>query len=194
MSRLRNGTNRVALLGVAAALLASGAALASATGPVRDRLPSNWPRLSADRTWLDGEALGRWRDEGWWPPLVIAALCVGVLLFLCWGGAQLRAGRLRELPLGQPGVTLSGAALAAAMAERAGAVDGVIRAHVTLLGRPRRLRARITLVLSPESRPETVLHELARQAVAEARAAAAPRALEADVRLTVQRHKLRRLR
>ncbi|MBW5423466.1 alkaline shock response membrane anchor protein AmaP [Streptomyces sp. BG9H] len=194
MSRLRNGTNRVALLGAAAVLLASGAALASVTGPVRDRLPSNWPRLPADRTWLDGEALGRWRDEGWWTPLVITALCVGVLLLLCWGGAQLRAGRLRELPLGQPDVTLSGAALAAAMAERAGAVDGVTRAHVTLLGRPRRLRARITLVLSPESRPEAVLHDLARQAIAEARAAAAPRALEADVRLTVQRHKLRRLR
>ncbi|WP_030781574.1 hypothetical protein [Streptomyces sp. NRRL S-920] len=194
MSRLRSGTNRVALLAVAAGLLVSGVALASAVGSVRERLPSRWPRLPADRTWLDGEALGRWRDQGWWPPLVITALCVGVLLFLCWGVAQLRAGRLRELPLGQPDVTLSGAALAAAMAERAGAVDGVARAHVTLLGRPRRLRARITLVLAADSRPEAVLRDLAGQAVAEARAAVAPRALEAEVRLTVQRHRTRRLR
>ncbi|MGV9884136.1 alkaline shock response membrane anchor protein AmaP [Streptomyces sp. NPDC003006] len=194
MSRLRNGTNRAVLLGVAAVLLASGAALASATGPARDRLPSGWPRLSSGKAWFDGEALGRWRDHGWWPPLVITALAVGMLLFLCWGAAQIRAGRLRELPLGQAGVTLSGPALAAAMAERAEAVDGVARAHVALLGRPHRLRARITLVLTADSRPETVLHDLTRQAVAEARAAAAPRAVEADVRLTVQHHRTRQLR
>ncbi|MGA4846878.1 hypothetical protein ACOBQB_11635 [Streptomyces sp. G5(2025)] len=194
MSRLRNGTNRAALFGAAAVLLASGATLASATGVVGDRLPANWPRLPAGRTWLDGEALGRWRDQGWWPTGVIVALSVGVLLFLWWGGAQVRAGRLREVPLGQPGVTLSGPALAAAMAERAAAVDGVARAHVTLLGRPRRLRARITLVLAAESRPEAVLGDLGRRAVAEARAAAAPRVLEVDARLTVRRHKTRRLR
>ncbi len=92
---------------------------------------------------------------------MIAALCVGVLLFLWWGWAQVRAGRLRELPLGQPGVTLSGPALAAAMAERAESVDGVVRAQVTLLGRPRRLRAHVTLVLAADGRPEAVQHDLA---------------------------------
>ncbi|MBM7172101.1 alkaline shock response membrane anchor protein AmaP [Streptomyces sp. G44] len=194
MSRLRNGGNRAALLGIAAALLASGAALASATGVVGDRLPANWPRLSPGRTWLDGEALGRWRDQGWWPALVITALSVGVLLFLWWGWAQVRPGRLRELPLGRPDVTLSGPALAAAMAERAEAVDGVARAHVALLGRPRRLRARITLTLTAGSRPEAVLRDLVRRAVTEARAAAAPRPVEVDARLTVRQHRTRRLR
>ncbi|UFQ13785.1 MULTISPECIES: alkaline shock response membrane anchor protein AmaP [Streptomyces] len=194
MSRLRHGTNRAVLLGVGAVLLVSGAALASATGLVRDRLPARWPRPPAGRTWLDGEALGRWRDQGWWPALVIAALCAGVLLFLWWGWAQVRAGRLREMPLGQPGVTLSGPALAAAMAERAEAVDGVARAQVTLLGRPRRLRARVTLVLAPDGRPEAVLRDLARRAVTEVRAAAAPRSVEVDARLTVRQHKARRLR
>ncbi|MET9543904.1 hypothetical protein ABZY36_01140 [Streptomyces sp. NPDC006627] len=194
MSRLRNGTNRAALFGVAVALLAAGAALASATGVVRDRLPASLPRLPGGRTWLDGEALGRWRDQGWWPAVVIAALSVGVLLFLWWGWAQVRVGRLRELPLGQRGVTLSGPALAAAMAERAEAVDGVVHARVVLLGRPRRLRARITLVLAAGSRPEAVLRDLARQAVTEARAAAAPRTVAVDARLTVRRHRARRLR
>ncbi|MEU5954734.1 hypothetical protein [Streptomyces sp. NPDC047525] len=193
MSRLRGGVNRSTLLCLAAVLLAGGAALASVTAPVRDRLPSAVPRIGADRVWLDQELLGRWRDHGWWPPVVIAALAVGAALFLCWSFAQLRTGRLRELPLGQPGVTLSATALAAAMTERARAVDGVARAHVRLLGRPRRLRARITLVLGPDACPEAVLGELARGTVAEARAAAAPRTLEADVRLTVRRHRARRI-
>ncbi|MGW7078255.1 alkaline shock response membrane anchor protein AmaP [Streptomyces sp. NPDC054866] len=193
MSRLRSGTNRSTLLCAAAVLLFTGAALASAAAPVRDRLPSALPRVGADRVWLDQEMLGRWRDHGWWPPVVIAALAVGTVLFLCWTAAQIRTGRLRELPLGQAGVTLSAAALASAMAERARAVDGVARAHVRLLGRPRRLRARMTLVLDPDGSPEAVLRELARGTIAEARAAAAPRTLEADVRLTTRRHRARRI-
>ncbi|MGW7084439.1 alkaline shock response membrane anchor protein AmaP [Streptomyces sp. NPDC054871] len=193
MSRLRSGTNRSTLLCAAAVLLFAGTALATAAAPVRDRLPSALPRVGAGRVWLDQEMLGRWRDHGWWPPVVIAALAVGTVLFLCWTAAQIRTGRLRELPLGQAGVTLSAAALASAMAERARAVDGVARAHVRLLGRPRRLRARITLVLDPDGSPEAVLRELARGTIAEARAAAAPRTLEADVRLTTRRHRARRI-
>ncbi|MFE6165467.1 alkaline shock response membrane anchor protein AmaP [Streptomyces sp. NPDC056486] len=193
MSRLRSSTNRSTLFCAAAVLLVAGAVLASAAAPVRDRLPSALPRIGADRVWLDQEMLGRWRDHGWWPPVVIAALAVGAVLFLCWTVAQIRTGRLRELPLGHPGVTLSATALASAMAERARAVDGVARAHVRLLGHPRRLRARITLTLDPDASPEAVLSELARNTVAEARAAAAPRALEADVRLTTRPHRARRI-
>ncbi|WP_055568955.1 hypothetical protein [Streptomyces atriruber] len=186
MSRIRTGGNRTALLCLAAALLGAGAVLASATDVVRDRLPSDAPRLGSDRVWLDGPQLGRWRDQGWWTPLVIAVLSVAVLLFLGWAVAQVRGGRLRELPLGQPDVTLSGAALAAVMTERARAIDGVAHARVRLRGTPRRLRARITLVLQPDSSPEAVLGRLARQTVAEARAAVSPRPLTADVRLTVR--------
>ncbi|MFF1697856.1 alkaline shock response membrane anchor protein AmaP [Streptomyces sp. NPDC058257] len=193
MSRLRSSTNRSTLFCVAAVLLVAGAALATAAAPVRARMPSALPRIGADRVWLDQGMLGRWRDHGWWPPVVIAALAVGVVLFLCWTVAQVRTGRLRELPLGHAGVTLSATALAAAMAERAQAVDGVARAHVRLLGRPRRLRARVTLVLDPDASPEGVLREVARGSVAEARAAAEPRVLEADVRLTTRPHRTRRI-
>ncbi|MFI1681861.1 hypothetical protein [Streptomyces sp. NPDC020607] len=184
MSGLRTGVNRTALLCLAVALLGAGAVLASATDVVRDRLPSDVPRLGSDRVWVDGEELGRWRDHGWWTPVVIAALSVGVLLFLGWAWAQVRDGRLRELPLGQPDVTLSGPALAAAMTERARGIEGVAHARVRLRGGPRRLRARITLVLLPDASPEAVLRCLARQTVAEARAAVSPRPLIADVRLT----------
>ncbi|MEV0126253.1 alkaline shock response membrane anchor protein AmaP [Streptomyces sp. NPDC050703] len=183
MSRLRNGANRGALFVSAAALLVAGAALASATEPVRDRLPAGWPRLPAGRVWLDEGALGRWRDRGWWTPLVIAALCLGVLLFLWWAVGQLRAGRLRELPLGRAGVTLSGAALASAVAERARGVRGVADARVVLLGRSARLRVRVTVTLASDGVPGAVLGELARQALAEVREAVAPRAVETEVRL-----------
>lgn len=193
MSRLRNSTNRSTLFCAAAVLLFMGAVLASAADPVRERLPSAVPRVGADRVWLDEEALGRWRDHGWWTPVVIAALAVGAVSFLCWAVAQIRTGRPRELPLGQPDVTLSAKALASVMADRARAVDGVARAHVRLLGRPRRLRARLTLVLDPDGSPEAVLREVAGGTVAEARAAAAPRVLEADVRLTTRAHRARRI-
>ncbi|ARX86926.1 MULTISPECIES: alkaline shock response membrane anchor protein AmaP [Streptomyces] len=191
MSALRQGVNRATLLCVAVLLLGSGAALATTADPVRDRLPSGWPRLGTDRVWLDGAALGRWRDHSWWPPVVIAALAVALLLFLCWVALEVRAGRLRVLPLGRDGVTLAGPALAAAMAGRVQAVDGVARAHVRLLGRPHRLRVRITLVLAADGSPRAVLRRLAEQAVAEARAAAAPRALEAEVRIGVRTHRAR---
>ncbi|MEV8316548.1 alkaline shock response membrane anchor protein AmaP [Streptomyces sp. NPDC059900] len=193
MSRLRSSANRSTLFGAAAVLLGAGAVLASTAAPVRDRLPAAWPRVGADRVWLDQGMLGRWREHGWWTPAVIAALAVGTVLFLCWALAQFRTGRVRELALGQPGVTLSAAALASVMADRARAVDGVDRADVRLLGRPRRLRARITLVLDPDASPDAVLRELAGGTVAEARAAAAPRTLEADVRLTTRPHRAPRI-
>ncbi|MEU8958433.1 alkaline shock response membrane anchor protein AmaP [Streptomyces sp. NPDC048518] len=218
MSRMRGGVNRTALVCAAAALLGAGAVLASATAPVRDRLPSGSPRLGADRVWLDADDLSRWRGHDGWTALVVAALSVGVLLFLGWALAQLRGGRLRELPLGRPDITLSGAALAAAMTERTRAVQGVAHARVRLRGSRggtrragrrssrrgggrRGLRARITVVLAPDSAPEDVLRRLARETVAEARAAVAPRPLRVDVRLTTRssarvtpRHPARRTR
>ncbi|WP_206310946.1 alkaline shock response membrane anchor protein AmaP [Streptomyces sp. A1499] len=187
MSRLRNATRRGVLFVLAAALVGAGAALASATEPVRGRLPAGWPRLPADRVWLDGDALGRWRDRGWWTPLVIAALCLGVLLFLWWAAGRLRAGRLRELALGRADVTLSGAALASAVAERARAVRGVADARVVLLGRSARLRVRVTVTLASDGVPGAVLGALAREALAEVRGVAAPRGVEAEVRFASSR-------
>ncbi|GGV41179.1 hypothetical protein GCM10010277_29740 [Streptomyces longisporoflavus] len=193
MSRLRSGANRSTLFCAAAVLLGAGAVLASMAAPVRDRLPADWPRVGADRVWLDQDMLDRWREHGWWTPVALAAAALGVVLFLCWAVAQIRTGRLRELPLGQPGVTLSASALSSVLADRARAVEGVARADVRLLGRPRRPRARITLVLDPDASPEAVLREFARGPVAEARTAAAPRDLRVDVRLTTRRHRASRI-
>ncbi|MFH8792094.1 hypothetical protein [Streptomyces sp. NPDC017941] len=194
MSALRRGVNRATLLCAAAALLGAGAALATTADPVRDRLPSGWPLLDTDRVWLGERTVDGWRDHGWWTPAVITGLSLALLLFLSWAVLEFRSGRLRVLQLGRPGVTLAGPALAAAMAERVRAVDGVARAHVRLVGRPLRLRARITLVLTPEGSPRAALRQVSLQAVAEARAAAAPRELDAEVRMSVQSHKARRIR
>ncbi|MVO89690.1 hypothetical protein GPA10_34310 [Streptomyces sp. p1417] len=194
MSALRRGVNRATLFCTAAALLGAGAALATTADPVRDRLPSGWPLLNTDRVWLGERTVDGWRDHGWWTPAVIAGLSLVLLLLLLWAALELRSGRLRVLQLGRPGVTLAGPALAAAIAERVQAVDGVARAQVRLVGRPRRLRVRITLVLAPDGSPRAALRQLSLQAVAEARAAAAPRELEAEVRMSVQTHKARRIR
>ncbi|MFJ2769145.1 alkaline shock response membrane anchor protein AmaP [Streptomyces sp. NPDC087300] len=192
-SGLRGSANRTALACAAAVLLGAGAALASATDPVRERLPAGWPHLGADRTWLDAGALERWRDHPWWTAAVLAALSVAFLLCAYGAVAQVRTGRLRALPLGRGDVTLAGSALGAALAERARAIDGVHRAHVRVLGRPHRLRAAVTLVLEPDASPSVVLGALSSGAVAEARAAAAPRELAADVRVRVRSHRAGRV-
>ncbi|WP_150493111.1 alkaline shock response membrane anchor protein AmaP [Streptomyces kanamyceticus] len=192
-SGIRGGANRTVLACAAAVLLGAGVTLASATDPVRDRLPAGWPHLGDDRAWLDASALERWRDHTWWPAAVIAVLSVVFLLLVYGTVAQVRAGRLRALPLGRGDVTLAGPALGAALADRARTIDGVRRAHVQVLGRPHRLRASITLVLDPDASPSAVLRTLSGDAVAEARAAAAPRELAADVRIRVRQHRAGRV-
>ncbi|QCX81883.1 hypothetical protein C9F11_41515 [Streptomyces sp. YIM 121038] len=200
MSGLRSAANRAVLLVTGALAVLGGAALASTTDAVRRRLPEALPRLDPDRVWLDGAALDRWRAHGWWAAAVIAALALGVLATAAWVAYEARAGRLRHLPLGDPGharhgdVTLSGAALAAAVGDRASATPGVDRARVRLLGRPRHLRAHVTVTLAPGVAPQVVLQRLTRDAIAEARAAAAPRTLHAEIHFEVRAHAPRRLR
>ncbi|MEI5100994.1 DUF6286 domain-containing protein [Streptomyces sp. PmtG] len=194
MSRVRGSTNRAALLALGVLAVGGGAALATTTGPVRRRLPDAWPRLGTDRVWLDASDLGRWRDQAWWPAAVIAVLCLGTLLLLAWAAYEIRPGRLRRLPLGHAAVTLSGSALAAAVADRAESVPGVERAQVRLLGRPRRLRVLLTVTLAPGAAPAATLTRLTHAAVDEARAAVAPRALDAEIRLTTRSRPPRRPR
>ncbi|MEW2530692.1 hypothetical protein [Streptomyces sp. NPDC047071] len=200
MSGLRSAANRAVLLVTGALAVLGGAALASTTDAVRRRLPEALPRLDPDRVWLDGAALDRWRAHGWWAAAVIAALALGLLATAAWAAYEVRAGRLRHLPLGEPeharhgDITLSGAALAAAVTDRARATPGVDRARVRLLGRPRHLRAHVTVTLAPGVAPRAVLQRLTRDAIAEARAAAAPRTLRAEIHFEVRAHAPRRLR
>ncbi|MFI8930820.1 hypothetical protein ACIG3E_24510 [Streptomyces sp. NPDC053474] len=211
MSGLRSAANRTVLLVTGALAVLGGAALASTTDAVRRRLPEALPRLDPDRVWLDGAALDRWRAHGWWAAAVIAALALGVLATAAWTAYEVRTGRLRHLPLGDPGparhlplgdlghawhgdITLSGTALATAVSDRARSTPGVDRARVRLLGRPRHLRAHVTVTLAPGVAPQAVLQRLTRDALAEARAATAPRTLHAEIHFEVRAHAPRRLR
>ncbi|WP_051854970.1 hypothetical protein [Streptomyces sp. NRRL B-1347] len=200
MSGLRSAANRAVLLVTGALAVLGGAALATTADAVRQRLPQGWARLDPDRLWLDGAALDRWRAHGWWPAAVIAALALGVLAFGACAAYEIRPGRLRRLALGDErplkdgGITLSGTAFAAALAERARSTPGVDGARVRLLGRPQRLRAHVTVTLAPGAAPAAVLQRLARDTLAEARAAAAPRTLQAEIHFEVRPHAARRLR
>ncbi|QDQ15853.1 hypothetical protein [Streptomyces spectabilis] len=200
MSGLRSAVNRAALLVTGGLAVLTGAALASTADAVRRRLPAGWARLDPDRVWLDGAALDRWRAHAWWPAAVIAVLALGVLAFGAWAAYGIRPGRLRRLPLGDPrppkdgGITLSGTALAAALTDRARSTPGVDGARVRLLGRPRRLRAHVTVTLAPGAAPAAVLQRLARGTLAEARESVAPRTLRTEIHFEVRPHAARRLR
>ena len=80
----------------------------------------------------------RWRDEGWWWPVVIAVLAVLVVLALCGGFiAQLRRARLAEVLVDSgdgEGALLRGRALEGVLESEAESLDGVARAHITLTG------------------------------------------------------------
>ncbi|WP_406138424.1 hypothetical protein [Streptomyces sp. NBC_01089] len=192
MSRLRNGTNRAALAGAGLVLLAGGGLLMAAAPGVRRRLPSWWPRPGHGTVLLDRAGAARLRENGWWTPAVIAALAVAALLLLWWVIAQFRSGARGPVPLTRPGVTLRTRALAAAMTGRAAQLPGVHLAHIALHGRPHRLTARATLLLTQDAEPAAVLRRVATDTLAQARTSAAPRPVAADVRLGIPAHRTRR--
>ncbi|HWU12071.1 MAG TPA: alkaline shock response membrane anchor protein AmaP, partial [Streptomyces sp.] len=144
--------NRV-LLGLAGLVLLAlgGAVLASGLGL---SVPSWWPFGGTDDVLLSRADRTRWRDEGWWWPTVIAVLAVLVVLALWWLLAQLRRGRLAEVLVDSgdgEGALLRGRALEGALADEAGALDGVAGAKAALSGRRTAPRARVRLLLEPHA-------------------------------------------
>ena len=79
----------------------------------------------------------RWRDEGWWWPVVFAALGLAFLLLLWWLLAQLRRRRLGEVLVDSgdvAGVLLRGRALEEVLAAETEHLPGVDRVHVRVEG------------------------------------------------------------
>ncbi|MDN3026018.1 alkaline shock response membrane anchor protein AmaP [Streptomyces sp. S.PB5] len=194
MSRLRNGVNRAALVCAGVPLTVAGIWLSLTDALGRGRLPSWWPPFGSGRVWVDRGALARWRDHGWWTPTMVVALGVAAVLCLCWCALQARRGRVRAAPLGRAGVTLSGAALAQALAHQTRTVPGVAQARVLLIGRPGRLRVRVDVVLAAHASPAAVLSYFNTRTLAEAREVIAPQRLDAELRLRTRRHRFRRVR
>ncbi|MFE7975680.1 alkaline shock response membrane anchor protein AmaP [Streptomyces shenzhenensis] len=193
MNRLRSGVNRAVLVCAGLPLTAAGIALGFPEVVGRDRVPSWWPLAASGTVWVDRDALARWRDHDWWAPAVLAALAAALLLCLGWCLHQARGGRVSTLPLDRAGLTLDGAALAQAVARHTRTVPGVTQARVRLVGRSRRLRLRLHLVLAPDASPAAVLAHIGTHTLPEAREAIAPRRLDAEVRLRVRRRPRRRV-
>ncbi|MGW7052067.1 alkaline shock response membrane anchor protein AmaP [Streptomyces sp. NPDC054887] len=186
--------NRV-LLGLAGLVLLAvgGGVLATGLGM---SVPSWWPFDGRDDVLLSDADRTRWRDSGWWWPVVIAALAVLVLLALWWLLAQLRRHRLAEVLVDSrdgDGAVLRGRALENVMADDAGTLDGVERAHVRLTGRRDAPRARAALLLAPHAEPAGTLAGFTHGALTRARESASLESLPAEVRLREVKHGARRV-
>ncbi|KPC81544.1 MULTISPECIES: alkaline shock response membrane anchor protein AmaP [Streptomyces] len=186
--------NRV-LLGLAGLVLLvlGGAVLATGLGL---SVPSWWPFDGKGDVLLSEADRTRWRDEGWWWPTVIAVLAVLVVLALWWLLAQLRRGRLSEVLVDSgdgEGALLRGRALEGALADEAGALDGVADAKVALTGRRTAPRARVRLLMEPHAAPGTALRGLSEGALAHARTSAGLEELPAEVRLRAVKHRAERV-
>ncbi|WP_432089308.1 MULTISPECIES: alkaline shock response membrane anchor protein AmaP [unclassified Streptomyces] len=186
--------NRV-LLGLAGLVLVvlGGSVLAAAAGL---SVPSWWPWSGPSDVLLTTADRQRWRDEGWWWPVVIAVLGVIVLLALWWLIAQFRRARLAEVAVdsgdGDEAV-LRGRALEGVLEADAASQDGVERARVSLTGRRTAPRARVKLLLEPYAAPADALATLGSQALANARTSTGLSALPTEARLRAAKHRARRV-
>lgn len=188
------GVNRV-LLAIAGLVLVAlgGSVLAIGLGAPA---PSWWLHDGRHDVLLDEAERTRWRDEGWWWPVVLAVLAVLVLLCLWWLVAVMRRHRPAEVLVDTgdgEGAVLRGRALEQALAEEASHLDGVEQAHALLTGRRTAPSARVRVLLEPHVDPGTVLHALTTGALAHARDSAGLAALPAEVRLRGVRHRAERV-
>lgn len=146
--------NRV-LIGLAGLVLVclGGGVLAAAAGLA---VPSWWPWDGPHDVLLSDADRERWRDEGWWWPVVIAVLALLVLLALWHFIAQLRRKRLAEVLVESgdgEGALLRGRALEGVLEREAESLDGVARAHIMLRGSRTAPATRVGLLLEPHASP-----------------------------------------
>ncbi|CAM5680681.1 alkaline shock response membrane anchor protein AmaP [Streptomyces griseomycini] len=194
MRPVLRGVNRV-LLAIAGLVLVAlgGSVLAIGLGVPA---PSWWLHDGRHDVLLGEAERTRWRDEGWWWPVVLAVLAVLVLLCLWWLVAVVRRRRPAEVLVDTgdgEGAVLRGRALEQALAEEAGRLDGVRRAHVLLTGRRTAPRARVHVLLEPHVDPGAALHALTTGVLAHARDSTGLAALPAEVRLHGVKHRAERV-
>lgn len=193
--------NRVLLGLTGAVLVALGAAVLVGALDLQRRwhfsLPSGWPFAGPDDVLLSAADRRKWRDRGWWWPVVIAVFAVLMLLALWWLPAQLGRRRPHDVTVGGDdgaGVVLvRGPALEEALTAEAASLPGVDHAQVVLTGRGTAPEARVTLTLAPHAAPASALRSLSAEVLEHARSSVGLERLPAVVRLRVVRHRAERV-
>ncbi|TDC72202.1 alkaline shock response membrane anchor protein AmaP [Streptomyces hainanensis] len=161
-----------------------------------DVVPAAWPWSGPDDVLLSDADRTRWRDEGWWWPVVIGGLALVMLLALWWTVAQLRQQRLSEVLVDSGdgvGALLRGRAMEDVVSAEAESLPGIDEARVTLVGRRTQPRIRVGLLLAPQAQPDVAVHRLRTEAVEHARASAGLAVLPTEVRLRSTKHAPERL-
>jgi len=159
-------------------------------------LPHWWPYMGPDDVLLPAHDRTRYRANGWWWPVVIAALGVLLLGALWWLLAQGHTRRLRHIRVdsgdGQ-GALLRGRALESVLATETEAYEGVEWANAALTGKRGAPEARLVLGLAPHATPDEVVAGLDSSVLARARTSAGLDRLPAEARLRPVRHRASRV-
>ncbi|MEV6953560.1 alkaline shock response membrane anchor protein AmaP [Streptomyces sp. NPDC051183] len=187
MNGLLGAVNRALLALCGLVLLAAGVSLLTASWPLGGR---HAPLLGA------GTRRRYWHAEGWWAWAVLAGLALCVLLALWWLLSQLRRSRSAAVVVDTGDgafAVLRGRALEEAVAAEAGALDGVARCRVALLGRRGAPHLRVALELEPHAVPADALAGLAGPVLDHARTSAGLAELPVEARLEVTAHRAQRV-
>lgn len=177
---MRGVANRVLIALVGLVVVAAGGWLGVTWlvghGRMETDLPSWWPGLGAHEQIADRAAVDRIREHGWWTPVVISGLAVGLVFFLGWLFMQAGARGPAALALRRSGARLRRTTLERALGIEVEALPGVAgaRARLSMKRKRRRgmyhpgwFRARMTIVLEPYAEPGPVLEELMRGPLAD---------------------------
>jgi hypothetical protein len=159
-------------------------------------MPHWWPFTGPKDVLLTVHDRTRYRSDGWWWPVVIAALGVLVLAALWWLLAQARTRRLRQIRVdsgdGQ-GALLRGRALESVLTSETEAYKGVEWARAALSGKRGAPAARIVLGLAPDATPGEVVAGLDASVLERARTSAGLARLPAEARLRPVKHRASRV-
>ncbi|MFD7923185.1 alkaline shock response membrane anchor protein AmaP [Streptomyces sp. NPDC059740] len=159
--------------------------------PRRWNLPAGWPWARPDGVLLSRADRTRWRDQGWWWPVVLAVLVVLALLALWWLLSQFRRNKIGEVLVDThdgAGARVRGRALEEAVETEVEALPGVARAAARLTGRRTRPALRLWLRLEPHADPSRAVAHLNEATLPGLRDSVGADTLPTEIRLGGVRH------
>jgi hypothetical protein len=186
--------NRVLLALIGLVLLAvGGSVLAVGLGAPA---PGWWVHQDRHDVLLTTAERTRWRDAGWWWPVVFTILAVLLVLTLWWLTRSVQRHRLSVVKVDtgdEEGAALRARALESSVASEAGRLDGVERVRVRLTGRRRNPRMRMGVRLDPGADPGRTLDRLTSETLAHARASVGLTSLPSEIRMRAGGHRAERV-